>query len=421
MTSKSPPFKIWSICSAKTDELLIKLISTLPGPSQVAIIFWVSQREWEQQIDTDREWDTGFKGREWKTLGLRETRVAELLQPVYLSKTNEQRITSQRDTKMAQWVKSLTHKQEDLSLDSEHPTNTVTDTGECKRLTEQPVQPNQWASVLAGGLVSKSKLKKRKRRHADRELLALVCSHRDEGAPTDMHVSHNYKINSKLWAWICLCIDMYAHIHTTILCVKECLCILPACHLVCQRMCAQNNLMGCGLLKILHHTAGEIIPKSGTRGSDVKSHHVEVWLEARRIALECLRHSNASTGRIITTQLLTSKNGGLTELVWNSTNNTYLKVFWKCLYKQKGTLLLMYSNAWESNFLSEPTRLKWRLFPAQPAKEDGMWTIFQRGMLSNSSIISKTKKENSFSLFLFFQIKINYNPYLLINAGWSCP
>lgn len=127
--------------------------------------------------------------------------------------------------------------------------------------------------------------------------------------------------------------------------------------------------------------------------------------------------------RLIPTQFFTSKNGGLTELVWNSSSNTYLKVFWKCLYKQEGTFLVICSNAWESTILSEPTCLKQSLFPAQPAFSRGrdVDNFPERRIFLIPLLFLKQKMKTLFPLFLFFQIKINYNPYLLINAGWSCP
>lgn len=54
-------------------------------------------------------------------------------------------------------------------------------------------------------------------------------------------------------------------------------------------------------------------------------------------------------------------------------------------------------------------------------RRTGCGQFSREANLSNSSIISKKKMKTLFTLFLFFQIKINYNPYLLINAGWSCP
>lgn len=45
----------------------------------------------------------------------------------------------------------------------------------------------------------------------------------------------------------------------------------------------------------------------------------------------------------------------------------------------------------------------------------------RKAMLLISLLFPKQKSKIFSPLLLFFQIKINYNPNLLINAGWSCP
>lgn len=156
----------------------------------------------------------------------------------------------------------------------------------------------------------------------------------------------------------------------------------------------------------------------------MRSYHTEVWREAGGKAPERPCNPKPQLGQSHPSSISISKNEVLTKLVWNSNSNTHWKVFWKCLYKQKGTFPLICPSAWESNFLSEPTCLKWSQFPAQPALSKARWDMdnfLERRCFVILLLFLKQKKENSFSLFLFFQIKINYNPSLLMNAGWSWP
>ena len=66
---------------------------------------------------------------------------------------------------------------------------------------------------------------------------------------------------------------------------------------------------------------------------------------------------------------------------------------------------------------------KWNLFPSQPAfstERRDVDSFPERQCFLISLLFPKQKSKNLPPL-LFFQIKINYDPNLLINAGWSCP
>lgn len=128
--------------------------------------------------------------------------------------------------------------------------------------------------------------------------------------------------------------------------------------------------------------------------------------------------------RLMPTQFLTSKNGGLTELVWNSSSNTYLKVFWKSLYKQEGTFLLILLQCLGEHHLVCANMPQVESIPSTACiQQEGrdVDSFPERRIFLIPLLFLKQKMKTLFPLFLFFQIKINYNPYLLINAGWSCP
>lgn len=144
-----------------------------------------------------------------------------------------------------------------------------------------------------------------------------------------------------------------------------------------------------------------------------------VWRKSFWVAIPL----KASTAKSHSNPKLTSKNGGLTKLLWNSNSNTYLKVFGECLYKQKGTLLLLCSvpGRAASCLSQHASSAVYSQHSLHSAK--GRWDVdnFPERQCFLIPLLFLKQKGKLFSLFLFFQIKINYNPYSLINAGWSCP
>lgn len=157
----------------------------------------------------------------------------------------------------------------------------------------------------------------------------------------------------------------------------------------------------------------------------MRRYHTEVWGEAEWRAPERPCDPKPQLGQSHSNSIPISKNGGPHE--------TGVK------FKQQHTL----ESVLEMSVQTErdiPTHLSqclgeqlpvWANMPQVESipstactqqSKTGYGQFSTEAMFCNSSIISKNKKkENSFSLFLFFQIKINYNPPLLMNAGWSWP
>lgn len=157
---------------------------------------------------------------------------------------------------------------------------------------------------------------------------------------------------------------------------------------------------------------------------DMRSYHTEVWREAGWRAPERPCNPKPQLGQSHPSSISISKNGG--------PHKTGVK------FKQQHTL----ESVLEMSVQTErdiPTHLSQCLgeqlpvganmpqvesIPSTACTSKARWdmdTFLERRCFVILLLFLKQKKENSFSLFLFFQIKINYNPSLLMNAGWSWP
>lgn len=176
-----------------------------------------------------------------------------------------------------------------------------------------------------------------------------------------------------------MCMDVFVHKYVCVyiqVCVKTgCVCYLPVIWFIYVCTGEPN---GISLFK-MPPPCSRINNTQGNWGPETWGVIIQRCDE--RLDEELLRgHATQSLNwdKVIPAPFLFLRMEALTKLVWNSNSNTHWKVFWKCLYKQKGTFPLICPSAWENNFLSEPTCLKWSQFPAQPApaKQDGIWTLF---------------------------------------------
>lgn len=171
-------------------------------------------------------------------------------------------------------------------------------------------------------------------------------------------------------------------------------------------------------MKTVHHRAGE--STQGFRDNSVKGHKVAIGLGTG------LCHPTASSGKSHFNSVVCSQNGALTGPVWDLSN----KEMWKCFGNTCTSI-----NGHYYRFIPKPRRVTFVWAGVACAsqvesvlatgcfqqRKKGCGQFCREAVLFNFSIISKTKRQNLSPLLLFFQIKINYNPNMLINTGWSCP